>query len=39
MGMCCSDDDNSKIEIIQPILALAQNMSIDVVAGVETQAQ
>ncbi len=40
MGMSSSDEDNSKIEIIQTILALAENMSINVVAeGVETKEQ
>ena len=40
MGMTSDDDNNSKIEIIQAILALAKNMKMDVVAeGVETQEQ
>ena len=40
MGMSSDDDDNSKIEIIQTILALAENMYINVVAeGIETKAQ
>ena len=40
MGMTSDDDNNSKIEIIQTILALAKNMKMDVVAeGVETQEQ
>ena len=40
MGMSSSNDDNSKIEIIQTILALAENMCINVVAeGVETKEQ
>ncbi len=40
MGMSSDDEDNSKIEIIQTILALAQNMNIKVVAeGVETREQ
>ncbi len=40
MGMRDCDDDNSKIEIIQTILALAENMAINVVAeGVETKEQ
>ncbi len=40
MGMSANDDDNSKIEIIQTIIALAENMNIKVVAeGVETKEQ
>lgn len=40
MGMSSGDDDNSKIEIIQTIVALAKNMGINVVAeGVETKEQ
>ncbi len=40
MGMSSGDDDNSKIKIIQTIVALAKNMGINVVAeGVETKEQ